>query len=102
VSRYEAASHEATLATQREDFSDMVAEVNTPLASYIVSFSFFRQSKTLQIEVLFINCCFTMIAGRLYCLWIMISCNGDAGMLFCVNPGGKEEKAESTGKGGQD
>jgi hypothetical protein len=28
VSRYEAASHEATLATQREDFSDLVAEVN--------------------------------------------------------------------------
>ncbi len=43
-----------------------------------------------------------MITERLYCLWIMISCNGDVGMLFCVNSGGKEEKAESTGKGGQD
>jgi hypothetical protein len=46
LSRYEAASHEATLATQREDFSDLVAEVNntSPRSSlHVFFFSSFKQ-----------------------------------------------------------
>jgi splicing factor 3B subunit 2 len=50
AAKYEAASHEATLATQREDFSDMVAEVNTPLASYIVSFSFSDNQRLCRLK----------------------------------------------------
>jgi hypothetical protein len=48
-SRYEAASHEATLATQREDFSDLVAEVNnTSPHSFACFLVFFRQTMHLK------------------------------------------------------
>jgi hypothetical protein len=45
LSRYEAASHEATLATQREDFSDLVAEVNNTSPHSSLHVLFFSSDK---------------------------------------------------------
>jgi splicing factor 3B subunit 2 len=45
AAKYEAASHEATLATQREDFSDLVAEVNNTSPHSSLHVLFFSSDK---------------------------------------------------------